>query len=411
MYTSFTDVEITDTLFKDNEVSLLYESYDQGGAIYFDYGTLTVSNSTFLNSTANEGEAIFANDANYSISDSYFKNSIYTCFDGEITELNNNVFVDEQNNTFNDTPYYLYYEGEGLKLDIDPYIIGEGNLSSEYFNLADYGLISPVKDQGDNGACWTFATAGALESALLRATNKKVLWDVSENNIQNIGLRYSFVGDKTSYEGGTLQLGMSYLLSWLGITSADNDVYDELGKISPIIDNGSKCYVYETVSLPLYNDTNISTYKEALIKYGAIALCVYGASGGEEEEYNEETAASYTYEPLGIDHGVVLVGWNDTFSRYNFKVTPPGDGAWILKNSWGTDWGDNGYYYVSYYDKVIGTAQNPIAIIINNSAKRYEKNYQYDPTASVLFNVYTEYEIFSYMNIFNITEDDLLAAV
>ncbi|RAP49569.1 MAG: hypothetical protein BZ138_07535, partial [Methanosphaera sp. rholeuAM270] len=334
-------------------------------------------------------------------------NSIYTYFDGEITELNNNVFVDGVNNTFNDTAYYLYYEGEGLKLDINPYIIGEGNLSSEYFNLVDYGLVSPVKDQGENGACWAFATAGALESALLKATNKKVLWDVSENNIQNTILRYSFVGDKMTYEGAPNQFGASYLLSWLGITSADDDEYDELGKISPIIDNGSKCYVYETVYLPLYNDTNISTYKEALIKYGAIALSVYGVDASEEEKYNEETAASYTYEPLDIDHSVVLVGWNDTFSRYNFKVTPPGDGAWIIKNSYGTEWGDNGYYYVSYYDKVIGTDHNPIAIIINNSTNRYEKNYQYDPTGEVFFNVFPSNEIFCYMNKFNITEDDL----
>ena len=96
VYTSFANVTMTDSVFKDNEVSLLDESYNQGGAIYFDYGNLTVSNSTFLNSTANEGESIFANDANYSISDSYFENSIYTYFDGEITELNNNVFVDEK---------------------------------------------------------------------------------------------------------------------------------------------------------------------------------------------------------------------------------------------------------------------------------------------------------------------------
>lgn len=411
VYTSFANVTMTDSVFKDNEVSLLDESYNQGGAIYFDYGNLTVSNSTFLNSTANEGESIFANDANYSISDSYFENSIYTYFDGEITELNNNVFVDEKKNTFNDTPYYLYYEGEGIQLDIDPYIIGEGNFSSEYFNLADYGLVSPVKNQGDNGACWAFATTGSLESALLRATNKKVLWDVSENNIQNIGLRYSFVGETLTSESGTIERGMSYLLSWLGITSADDDEYDELGKISAIIDNGSKCYVYETVYLPLYNNTNISTYKEALIKYGAIALCINGASVFEEDKYNEETAASYINESLSIDHGVVLVGWNDTFSRYNFKVTPPGDGAWILKNSYGTEWGDNGYYYVSYYDKTIGTGKNPIAIVINNSANRYEKNYQYDPTARVFYNAFPSDEIISYMNTFNITEDDLLAAV
>lgn len=410
IYTSFADVDINDCLFDNNGVSYFYEGYDQGGAIYFDYGSLSISNSTFRNNSANTGESLFANDANYTISDSYFENGIYTTFDDEITVLDNNIFVNADENTFDERPYYYIIEGEGAYIDIDPYVIGKGNISSEYFNLVDLGLVSPVKDQGNNGACWTFATTSAMESAMLKATNGKVLLDISENNIQNMGLRYSLEGNKNMVEGGNTRVGSSYLLSWIGITSNDDDVYDELGKLSPIMNNGSKYYVYDLIYLPIYDSVDISYYKEALIKYGALGITVFGASGGEDEDYNDETAASYNPVSLGADHGVTLVGWNDTFSRYNFRVTPPGDGAWIIKNSWGTDWGDDGYYYVSYYDKDIAT-ENPIAILIDNPAKAYEKNYQYDSTARVMFGAFASYDIFSYMNVFNVSEDDLLAAV
>jgi C1A family cysteine protease len=53
---------------------------------------------------------------------------------------------------------------------------------------------------------------------------------------------------------------------------------------------------------------------------------------------------------LDINHGVSIVGWDDSFSRENFPVSnqPDGDGAWIVRNSWGPGWGDGGYFYMSY---------------------------------------------------------------
>ncbi|MBO7719808.1 MAG: hypothetical protein J6S29_06635, partial [Methanosphaera sp.] len=356
-----------------------------------------------------EGESIYINDANYTIENSYFDDAIYTSFDCEIAELNNNTFVNEHN-TIDNREYYYVYQGKGSQIEYDPYIIGEGNLTAEYFNLVDYGLVSPVKNQGFNGACWAFSNNGALESAILKATNKKVLFDISENNVQNLGLRYSPLGNLELLEGATLSTASSYMLSWIGVTTVEDDVYDEFGKISPIIDNGSKYYVYDYIILPAYNKiSDISLYKEALIKYGALAVYVFGAGGSDSEDYNEKTASSYSPENVDPDHGVTLVGWNDTFSRYNFKITPPGDGAWIIKNSWGTDWGDNGYYYVSYYDKAFSYDENPIAYILNNSYS-FEKNYEYNAISRPVFNELTE-NTTGYVNIYNATEDDLIAAV
>jgi len=69
--------------------------------------------------------------------------------------------------------------------------------------------------------------------------------------------------------------------------------------------------------------------------------------------------AQYTYEQKTGNHAVCVVGWDDTFPAANFgeKHQPPGDGAWIVKNSWGEDWGTNGYFYLSYYDMSLGSIQ------------------------------------------------------
>ena len=77
------------------------------------------------------------------------------------------------------------YEGPGEIIEYNPMILDESLVNSSYLNLVEYGIVSPVKDQGQNGACWAFGTVAALESAFLKATNGKLTLDISENNLQN----------------------------------------------------------------------------------------------------------------------------------------------------------------------------------------------------------------------------------
>lgn len=79
--------------------------------------------------------------------------------------------------------------------------------------------------------------------------------------------------------------------------------------------------------------------------------------------------------PVGITQ-VTIIGWDDTFAKTNFSTIPAGNGAWIVRNSWGTSWGDAGDFYVSYYDINMGHNEN--AVFTGAVVSNYKKNYMYD---------------------------------
>ena len=159
---------------------------------------------------------------------------------------------------------------------------------------------------------------------------------------------------------------------------------------------------------------NLKIYKEALVKYGALSVTVNAPNSVIKDDYNEKTYAAYYYpepdfEEAESNHFVVLVGWDDNFSKNNFIKTPPGDGAWILQNSWGKEWGDNGYYYVSYYDNAIFTLNSPVGFVIDGNSP-YTKNYQYDFAINEFVYDFAE-EAKAYANVYTATGNDLISAI
>lgn len=182
-------------------------------------------------------------------------------------------------------------------------------------------------------------------------------------------------------------------------------------------ENADKFHLHNFVAIPKMEDChNIALYKQALVKYGALTVTVNAPNSDIKDDYNNNTHGAYYYvqpDPFigggDSNHLVVLVGWNDTYSKDNFLVTPPGDGAWILQNRWGEEWGDNGYYYVSYYDTAFATLASPVAFIIDENYN-YTKNYQYDFSLAEFNYKYAE-DVESYANIYESIDDDLIAAV
>ncbi len=131
--------------------------------------------------------------------------------------------------------------------------------------------------------------------------------------------------------------------------------------------------------------------KKSLMNNGAVAITYFA---NFQKQYFNSNYAQYVNKYIStgddstaLNHAVAIVGWDDTYSKDNFgdltadpeeRITPPGDGAWIIKNSWG-NWGLDGYFYLSYYDMTINT---PTVFIYDKAegtrTHSYDYNYQYD---------------------------------
>ena len=390
-----------------------YNNYGQypndlskGGALYLDYSKdIEIKSSNFTDNKAYEGGAIYLYDTFFIISDSSSHNNgefIHSYFPTEGSEFKN-CDLDKSDKYILEDEYFPYVvDFEGKKIVLNPITI-VGNVTDGYFDLRSFNATTPVKDQGSNGACWAFGTTGALESAFKMATG--IALDISENYIQNSGLRYSIYGQPSITEGGYIGGGLGYVLSWLGIVSTEYDEYDELGKISQILFTPDSYHIADAIFL---NTSNRTAIKHALINYGGLTIHVNGADP-LNKYYNKQTHALYCDNKTSGNHFVTIVGWNDTYSRTNFIIDPDMDGAWIVKNSWGTDWGDGGYFYLSYADAPLLNA-NAVGYIINNT-EVYNKLYQYDIAPLDGFLEYKGVNNLTYTHTYESIGNDLIAAV
>jgi C1A family cysteine protease len=251
------------------------------------------------------------------------------------------------------------------------------------YDLRTLNRVTPVENQGSAGVCWTFATYGSLESYLMPGET----WSFSENNIKNVlSSANSPQGfDRGPNDGGNYFMSTAYLARGNGPVNTSNDPYSATSKFSSKeIGLPVNQHVQNITFLPNRNGpTDNLGIKKAIMTNGGVATAMY-FDPYDTTIYNQNTYGYYYNGTTPSDHAVTIVGWDDSFSKNNFSTTPPGNGAFIIKNSWGTtaaDWGNvnnaNGYFYVSYYDSDIGydmntqfTAENP---------NDYANIYQYDP--------------------------------
>ncbi len=248
-----------------------------------------------------------------------------------------------------------------------------------------------IKDQSPYGTCWAFSSVACAEINLMKKGYTNV--DLSELHLAYFayntvtdplgGLDDSIrcTGSSLLNMGGNTMFSTNAWSDWMGAADESVAEYSMASSVESKGLSSSLAYEdsYHLQNFYYINSADTEQIKQAIMDYGSVAVNYYAYDGyGTDPYYNSKTAAQYCNSAKTANHAVTIVGWDDNFAASNFKTRPSGNGAWVVRNSWGSDWGDGGYFYLSYYDKTIDSL---LTVFDMEPAGRYDNNYQYDGAA------------------------------
>lgn len=269
------------------------------------------------------------------------------------------------------------------------------NILPSRYSYREVGRMPEIKNQGAYSTCWAFSSTFALESSILPYRN--IVFS-EDHMIWNNGLITSY---KT---GGEYTRAMAYLLAWKGPVDAADDEYGDF------VTNENAVAAHKVQEIQIIESKNIEAIKRAVFLTGGVDTSLYTSMTylNEDSMYYNSDNNSYCY--IGTkrpNHEVVIVGWDDNYPKENFSESVPADGAFICANSWGTDFGDNGLFYVSYYDSNIGITNILYSGIDFDGV--YDRIYQSDYCGWVGQMGFEEDSAY-FANVYSATENEQLEA-
>ncbi len=231
------------------------------------------------------------------------------------------------------------------------------------YDVRNERALNSIEDQGSQGTCWAFASTAALELSSGDPTEDYSVDHITMNSGYNI----------SPDAGGDTLMSMAYFLSWKGPVYEWEDPYGD--GVTDVSLQAVK-HLQEAIIL---TDGDRDKVKRAVMEYGGVESSLYmsiSTEGESSEDYNPYTAAYYYNGDMQPNHDIVIIGWDDDYSRENFSRQPEYDGAFICRNSWGESFGDEGYFYVSYADANLGNYN--VVYTKVEAADNYDYNYQTD---------------------------------
>ncbi|KAF5481711.1 hypothetical protein F2P56_002343, partial [Juglans regia] len=187
------------------------------------------------------------------------------------------------------------------------------------------GIVSPVKDQGHCGSCWTFSTTGALEAAYTQAFGKGV--SLSEQQLVDCAGAFNNFG----CSGGLPSQAFEYIKYNGGLDT--EEAYPYTGK------DGACKFSAENVGIQVLDSVNITLGAEDELKHAVAIVRPVSVAFQVVNSFRFYKEGVYTSDtcgttPMDVNHAVLAVGYG----------VEDGVSYWLVKNSWGENWGDSGYF-------------------------------------------------------------------
>lgn len=288
----------------------------------------------------------------------------------------------------------LYCDGFEPNLPETTQSEASSNVTLRKYDPRETNSMTAVKGQGNVGACWAFATVAQFEQSVFKHTGLKNSYSEQAARIITSNVLDNTIGHTPDY--GNFPNDANHPKSFVAaanyITLKNNPVSDDATWIAPNYEiDVPFTYIDQTSGVDTgavwqdkfgtshtnayatgihYVPTDVQSIKNAIYEYGSayLAFCTVNIVDNEATNYNDQTYAIYNDDyKRGLMHAAAVVGWDDDFPVSNFKAEngnlPQGNGAYLIKNSWGSNWGDNGYAWISYYDTTAFFGYNTCGVI------------------------------------------------